>query len=170
MTVPIAHQPSQQRGTWDVTPCRSRGSGPPGLLEWSFRLRHDSFRCRSRPQASRLGIHVASRVILERIGPAMEPGEGQMGNVGLREIVGAQPSSQSESVSKPERLGVSKCSGLSRTEPQSGVPPSATTRRLEHVTGLLPCDTARRSILDGRSRAGVLMIAAQRQYCEFSGR
>jgi hypothetical protein len=83
MTVPIAHQPSQQRGTWDVTPRRSRGSGPPGLLERSFRLRHDSFRCKCRPQASRLGVYVASRVMLERIGPAMEPGEGQMGNVGL---------------------------------------------------------------------------------------
>ncbi len=82
MTVPIAHQPSQQRGKWDVTSCRSRGSGPPGLLERSFRLRHDSFRCRCRPQASRLGVYVASRVMLERIGPAMEPGEGQMGNVG----------------------------------------------------------------------------------------
>ncbi len=35
------------------------------------------------PQASRLGFDAASGVMLERDSPAVEPAEGQMGNVGI---------------------------------------------------------------------------------------
>ncbi len=41
------------------------------------------FRRRPCPQASRLGFDAASGVMLERDSPAVEPAEGQMGNVGL---------------------------------------------------------------------------------------
>ena len=46
----------------------------------------------------------------------------------------------------------------------------ATNTKRQHVTRPLPGDAERRSILHDRRRAGVLMIAAQRQCREFSGR
>ncbi len=56
MTVPTAHQPSQQRGAWDVTSPRSRRSGPPGPRAWSLCPPRDSFSTQPASPREQIGL------------------------------------------------------------------------------------------------------------------
>ncbi len=63
MTVPTAHQPSQQRGAWDVTSPRSRRSGPPGPRARSLCPPRDPFSTQTSSPASRLGLDAVRRAL-----------------------------------------------------------------------------------------------------------
>ena len=70
-------------GAWDVTSSRSHRRGPPGPLERSFRPRHDPYSTQISSASKQIGLQCRETgVMLEQKGPAMEPREGHMGNVG----------------------------------------------------------------------------------------
>ncbi len=56
MTVPTAHQPSQQRGAWDVTSPRSRRSGPPGPRARSLCPPRDPFSMQTSSPREQIGL------------------------------------------------------------------------------------------------------------------
>jgi hypothetical protein len=82
MTATTAHQPSQPRGVRDVTSSRSRRAARPAL--WSGPLPAlRPFSVQISPTIGQIGLQCRETAVrLERSGPAMVSGEGQLGDIG----------------------------------------------------------------------------------------